>query len=180
MSNQCEATQPVTIIMTELLRQFFGDSLAVPQVFPLIGLGGSQSHCHFSQLHYLVAQSNFHRLCFSYLPLKGAYAIYAWQHLVAETRWCLPSVFGVIPDFNGKAFLLLLMLLSYCWLNSGVCVMAPDCGLYGMLLESLKPAILLPIRPIAFVILHFKFSGIFMLTSGADHLFRQANEQLAV
>lgn len=66
MSNQCEATQPVTIIMTELLRQFFGNSLTVPQVFPLIGLGSLQSHCHFSQLHYLVAQSNFHRLCFSY------------------------------------------------------------------------------------------------------------------
>lgn len=45
---------------------FFCDSLTVPLVFPLIGLGGSQSHCHFSQLNYFVAQSNFHRLCSSY------------------------------------------------------------------------------------------------------------------
>lgn len=64
--------------------------IAVPLVFPLIGLGGSQSHRHFSKLHYLVAQSNFHRLCRSHsLPLQGVDTICAWQHPMGSTRWCL-------------------------------------------------------------------------------------------
>lgn len=69
---------------------------AVPLVFPLIGLGGSQSHRHFSKLHYLVAQSNFHRLRRSHsLPLLGVHTICAWQHPVGSARWCLSLSYPV-------------------------------------------------------------------------------------
>lgn len=134
MSNQCEATQPVTIIMTELLRQFFGNSLTVPQVFPLIGLGSLQSHCHFSQLHYLVAQSNFHRLCFSYFVApKGS------SHRVSMATPCRRDKVRSSECLSELSLILMvtlfirilmiypsLMCLIADWIQ--VCVMSPDCG----------------------------------------------------
>lgn len=75
---------------------------AVPLVFPLIGLGGSQSHRHFSKLHYLVAQSNFHRLRRSHsLPLLGVHTICAWQHPVGSARWCLSLSYSVCSIITG-------------------------------------------------------------------------------
>lgn len=87
VSNQCKAAHAVTMIMTEVYIFFYlyisifyfilsPLRTAVPLVFPLIGLGGSQSHRHFSKLHYLVAQSNFHRLRRSHSrPLQGVHTI---------------------------------------------------------------------------------------------------------
>lgn len=114
VSNQCKAAHAVTMITTEVSRYFLFIYIsifyfilsplrtAVPLVFPLIGLGGSQSHRHFSKLHYLVAQSNFHRLRRSHSrPLQGVHTICAWQHPVGSTRWCLSLSYPICSIITG-------------------------------------------------------------------------------
>lgn len=108
--------------------------LTVPQVFPLIGLGSLQSHCHFSQLHYLVAQSNFHRLCFSYFVApKGS------SHRVSMATPCRRDKVISSECLSELSLILMvtlfirilmiypsLMCLIADWIQ--VCVMSPDCG----------------------------------------------------
>lgn len=148
--------------MTELLRQFFGDSLIVPLVFPLIGLGSLQSHCHFSQLHYFMTQSNFHRLCSSHsVTPKGSSC-----HMFMTT----PCRIDDVMSFKSVFWSNLITILSLVFFYQKLLVVfyyriqvTPGCGLYWMKLE-MACFIIAQVR--CTYILPFLILNNLMLTSG--------------